>query len=308
LEELTEQDTQVFQGLLLQHQELKVAYLRAAEKEGWESRGIGNEQNNRNTVHFLEHSVSQKKRQGELAQALNLIRRQASRSGDRNEKGIRRACALLRELYILAPGIHELWFQDSNYRVRADNIIRGRLGMKTLLTAKEKGRRTVMRGSMTYLLKNALLLENQYRHAGVARLLDQPPEPHPFRAGAEISSTYRPERYPDIFSLLEDNLLPQLLRTVHGLLKNERYQTLTDGKLATRKKWLYYASCSINEGPFFVPRQEGLPSELSIIDLEHPRSSLQRKLEVLDYSASKDRLPLENMRKAVDRSRDRRRP
>lgn len=115
--------------ILATHQQLKVGYLRSALKRRWPDFGTGNKKNNRNTVAFLKEMEKEQKYRmffQELQDLQNQLR----------SKDVEQNYSILRELYAISSGIHELWFFDTHFKIRVENVIKGRLGLKALLRAQ----------------------------------------------------------------------------------------------------------------------------------------------------------------------------
>jgi len=256
------------------HQLLKLDYLAEAERRGWPNRGLGNRRNNRNTLSFLGR-----------APAAQAIERLLGGLGHAlKDRGVGDRYRLLRRLYTISPSVHELWFFDSHFRLRVDNIIQGRLGLKTLLTAHASGNHRLGKAVLTYVAKNAILLENQYRGRGIRGLLEVEPERNALERSAQLIRRYQGRRPGDQEGLLRSGLIEEVLATAHGLLRDAGYAPITLGNLATKDRWLFYAPCAINEGPLFIPGGQLLPSMLAdSLDRVSSRDALGQHLIVWDY-------------------------
>lgn len=192
----------------------------------------------------------------------------------------------LKELYAISPGVHELWFFDTHFRIRLDNVVRGKHGLKALLKARSSKNRALFKATVSYLTKQAILLELQYGAEGIVGLLDTDPAID-YRAKAWwILKIYRSERFQNHRQLVRAGIIEGIL--THSLLRRENYATLKSSRLASKELWLYYAPCAINEGPIFAPKGKILPAQLALeVELDEPRISLLRGLEIWDYRGAK---------------------
>lgn len=268
--------------LSLLHQLVKLDYLEEAKKRRWPNLGLGNQWNNRNTLSFLHRAPAAR----EIGRLLDEFQRVLK--GQKLED----CYWLLRWLYIVSPSLHELWFFESHFRVRTDNIIQGRLGLKTLLTACSLGNQSLWKAALTYVSKNVIMLENQYRGMGVCGLLEMEPAQDALNRSAELIQRYQQEKPGDQRQLLRSGFIEELLAVVHSLLRDEGFDSLISGNLATKEKWLFYAPCVINEGPLFIPKDDFplavLTDNLNVVN---PGKTLLQCFILWDY-LSEDKVSL----------------
>lgn len=264
----------ILSELVRLHQKLKLDYLYHALDHRYPNLGLGNDKNNKNTVDFLKKS---KNRYRQFFEKLAALRREVRKSADPAEN-----YSILKELYMISPSVHELWFFDSHFRIRIEAIIKGRLGLRTFLTARSKGNQPLSKAAITYLTKNCILLENQYASEIGEGLLDARPLKQIIPRARELSKmdlTFENQR-----NVLNSGVIEKIFSLVHALLKDVNYQPLTSDNLARKERWLYYAPCSVNEGPLFLPKKgTPLTAISSNVSLENPRQSLSEELHIRDY-------------------------
>jgi len=260
--------------VLLLHQLIKVDYLEEARRQAWPNYGLGNQRNNRNTLNFLCRAPVAKKIEQPLSELQQFLK--GTELGE--------CYRLLCHLYTISPSIHELWFFDSHFRIRIDNIIQGRLGFKTLLTARSRGNERLWKATLTYVMKNAILLENQYRLMGSGMLLRVKPEPNVLPRLAQLIQWYQENPPGNREELLSSGVIEEVLEVVHGLLLDTWCDPFSWDKLATRDKWLLYAPCAINEGPLFIPKNKSFSTMLiNNLNKINPRDALQQHWIIWDY-------------------------
>lgn len=191
----------------------------------------------------------------------------------------------LRRLYFVSPSLHELWFFGEHYRLRINHIVRGRLGLKALLRAHTSRNEALAKASITYMVKNAILLETMYRPCGLPGMLDtEPPDDLP-GACRRLLDRYDPAVPSNAKDLLRSQLLRQGLEVVHGLVKSVGYGPIVSGRLATSEKWLLYAPCVVNEGPLLLPQNGAdlLGMKAGEPRVRETRDMLKRNFTVCEY-------------------------
>ena len=139
------------------HQELKNEYLEWTKgRQGLVNNGIGSENNSATINEFLKKDSAMVK---EINTRLNIVK-EAIRNKDCQER-----YEILREIYVIHPSFHELWFFDwhFNHFTCAAKILTGRLGIKSYLTwLNGKHLDKTCKGISTFTLKRTILLENLF--------------------------------------------------------------------------------------------------------------------------------------------------
>lgn len=229
------------------HQELKNEYLEWAEGR-LPNNGIGAEYNGE-TLKVLGRCNAIKEINTKVGIVKNLIK----------DKDYQERYEILREIYVIHPSFHELWFFDwhFNHFTCAGKILTGRLGIKSYLTWLNGERLDKTRkGISTFTLKRTILLENLFSGVLDCSLCDVDPlsdeqlkkaieglkSDLEKRVGSKEDSLYFPE---DIKSKM-----PVIFEICRTLLERTDFDALKTDKLLSHGGWLYYAPCNINEGPF----------------------------------------------------------
>lgn len=215
------------------HQDLKKEYLNWAYDKS--DKGIGSV-NNPLTLNFI-NKKSNINAKNEIKKNLRII--------SNYESDVQTKYILIRELYLIHPSFHEMWFFSSHYNHM--EIIKGRLGLKAYLTCKSDNHKT-KKGITTFLLKRAVLLENLYSSKLDGTLLDFKPVNNLEGKIEEFLSNYNGESgYEEVLKML-----PDFFGIVNTLLENANYSPFNS--ILNYKSWINYAPCSINEGPIFYKK------------------------------------------------------
>ncbi len=164
----------------------------------------------------------------------------------------------LKEIYIIHPSFHEIWFFNDHYN-HINSIIKGRGGLKSYFTSLDHG--TMKRRLKTitsWVFKRTLMLENLFSGVLDFSLFDSntynDKELHQEIRKITMSFINTPEEVKsEIYSLFG---------ICHALLKKTNYEALENNNLLSNDTWLYYAQCNINEGPLFF--KESRESRISI--------------------------------------------
>ncbi|MEO0118688.1 MAG: hypothetical protein ABIK66_06160 [candidate division WOR-3 bacterium] len=136
------------------HQELKKEYFKWAFKR--KDKGIGSK-NNPLTLKLIDENLSfplKKQILQELATISNFLK---------NNDNLIENYQVLREIYIISPSFHEMWFFKSHFNTNLKSILKGRLGIKAFLTSKKKGNfDKTIKGITSFIIKRTILLENLF--------------------------------------------------------------------------------------------------------------------------------------------------
>jgi hypothetical protein len=238
------------------HQELKKEYLEWAKgKQGLFHNGIGAE-NNPATTEFLRTDSAMVK---EINTRLDIVK-EAIRNNDCQNR-----YEILREIYVIHPSFHELWFFDwhFNHLTSAGKILNGRLGLKAYLTCLNGKRLDKTRkGISTFTLKRTILLENLFSGVLDCSLFDVDPlsdeQLKIAIEGLKSDLEKRVESKKDPLYLAEDiqSKMPVIFEICRTLLERTNFDALKTDKLLSYNGWLCYAPCNINEGPIFKKNSE----------------------------------------------------
>jgi len=222
------------------HQALKKEYLNWASER--KDRGIGSK-NNYLTLEFIDKRLSLPLKK-EILKELATISDFLKKNSDLTEN-----YQVLKEVYIIAPSFHEIWFFSTHFNTNLKSILKGRLGIKAFLSSKRGGTlNKTFQGIVSFITKRTILLENLFSPVLEKGLMETKPSKNIEK---------------DIRFILKGNIttqkeviekLPILFRITHYLLKKTKYSLLKSGILIEKNSWLRYAPCSINEGPIFVKK------------------------------------------------------
>ena len=259
------------------HQELKREYFKWA-KGRILNNGYGFRNNNETTNFLKNHSNIVDK----VKKTLNIIKANMNSLENKQQK-----YEALREIYIIHPSFHEMWFFNDHYNhfYGASPIINGRGGLKSYITSLNRG--TVenrLKTITTWVFKRTLLLENLF--SGVldfslfdSNILNDKELDQELRRiiGSSIKT---PEEV--------KSKINTLFRICHTLLERTNYRILENNNLLSNDKWLYYAQCNINEGPIFIKESResrvNIFKEINSIDQDKIRKELQEnfKIEIVE--------------------------
>lgn len=234
------------------HQELKNEYLEWTKgRQGLlHNGGIGSE-NNTATIEFLKTDSAMVK---EINTRLGMVK-EAIRNKDWQER-----YEILREIYVIHPSFHELWFFDwhFNHFTCAGKILTGRLGIKSYLTwLNGKHLDKTRKGISTFTLKRTILLENLFSGVLDCSLCDfDPLSDEQLKIsieGLKSDLEKRTGSKKDPLYLAEDiqSKMPVIFEICRTLLERTDFDALKTDKLLSYNGWLCYAPCNINEGPIF---------------------------------------------------------
>jgi len=224
------------------HQALKKEYLNWASER--KDRGIGSK-NNPLTLEFINRwlPLSFKK---EFTQEFAIIANFLKNNRDLTEN-----YQVLKEIYIIAPSFHEIWFFSTHFDTNLKSILKGRLGIKAFLTSKKRGTlNKTFNGIASFITKRTLLIENLFSPVLERGLMEIDPSKDIEKDICFVLNTNKDT--PTQKEIIEK--LPILFRITHYFLKKIRYSLLKSGILVGKNSWLRYAPCSINEGPIFIKR------------------------------------------------------
>ncbi len=248
------------------HQEVKKKYLKWA-KGRLLNNGIGAE-NNKDTIDFLKKDSTVLK---EFRKKLNVIKKSL-----RTDNNLKMRYEILREMYVIHPSFHELWFFKNHYNHFFNGgIISGRAGLKSYITSlRNETLERRIKVVSTYVLKQTILLENLFSGVLNYSLFDfsslDDKEIVETINNLTIVSIHSPE---DIKSKM-----PTLFKICKTLLERTEFETLKKNEPLSISTWLYYAPCNINEGPIFVKSSEksriDILKEINSIDQEEIRTKL----------------------------------
>ncbi len=273
------------EGLESCHQELKREYLKWTNgKEGLLNNGIGSENNSATINEFLKKDSAVVKK---ISTIVNNVK------GDYQNKDCQERYEILREIYVIHPSFHELWFFDwhFNHFTSAGKILTGRLGIKAYLTCLNGKRLDKTRkGISTFTLKRTILLENLFSGVLDCSLCDVNPlsdeQLKKAIEGLKSDLEKRVEGKKDPLYFAEDikSKMPIIFEICRTLLERTDFDALKTDKLLSYGGWLYYAPCNINEGPIFKKNSEksrvDILKGINSINQNEIRSELRQHFEV----------------------------
>lgn len=255
------------------HQELKREYFK------WAKRKVPNDgygsNNNKATTDFLKNHSNIAP---EVKKTLKTIKTNIKSLENKEQK-----YNTLREIYIIHPSFHEMWFFDKHFDhfSKKNGIIRGRGGLKSYFTSLNRGTiKSRLKMITTWVFKRTLLLENLFSGVLDFSLFDSN-----ILTDKEFEQELRIITASSIKTTEEvQSEIKVLFRICHTLLEKTNFITLENNNLLSNKKWLYYAQCNINEGPIFI--KESRESRVNIfkkvnsIDQNEIRKKLQENFKV----------------------------
>ncbi len=227
------------------HADLKSEYLKWAEERRLPNNGIGS-QHNRKTIDFLKHYCPLRR---EIVSELKYLGTFIESNRD-----LRENYRLLRELYVIAPSLHELWFFEEHYNhlTGGSKLVTGRYGLLSYLTSVRTGTLSGRKeGIATFVLKRTILLENLFSGVLGHTLFDCSPLDE-----SRIEHTIQ-NLSMELYSVSSPSpshiksVIPQVFEICLALFELTGFRGLRGSKLLGDASWLEYAPCSINEGPIF---------------------------------------------------------
>ena len=127
------------------------------------------------------------------------------------------------------------------------------MGLNSYLTSSKRGTlEKRIKGISTFVLKRTILLENLFSGVLDCSLFDFDPLDDE-QIEAKITDLNRLSNPSPRDIKLK---MPDLFEITRTLLEKTEYDALKMDKLLERDKWLYYAPCSINEGPIFKKKSD----------------------------------------------------
>ncbi len=157
----------------------------------------------------------------------------------------------LREIYIIHPSFHEMWFFNKHYNhlYGSSRIINGRGGLKSYITSVNNGTMDKrLKIITTWVFKRTILLENLFSGVLDISLFDCD-----VLSNKELDQSIRIITMASIETPEEvKSQINSLFRICHTLLNKTNYAILENNNLLSNDTWLYYAQCNINEGPIFI--------------------------------------------------------
>ena len=191
---------------------------------------------------------------------------------------------ILREIYVIHPSFHELWFFDGhfNHFTGRGGLLTGRLGLKSYLTSLSSGKlEKRIKGISTFVFKRTILVENLFSGVLDNSLFDfDPLDNKELEAKIKDLAKLSDPSPSDIKLKMQD-----VFKITRTLLDNTDYDTLDGNRLLDRDKWLYYAPCDINEGPIFKKRCDesriDILKKINSIGQNEIRSKLSGHFEII---------------------------
>ena len=255
------------------HQELKREYFK------WAKRKVPNDgygsNNNKATTDFLKNHSNIAP---EVKKTLKTIKTYIKSLENKEQK-----YNTLREIYIIHPSFHEMWFFDKhfNHFYGRYGIISGRGGLKSYFTSFNRGTiKSRLKMITTWVFKRTLLLENLFSGVLDFSLFDSN-----ILTDKEFEQELRRITKTSIDTKEEvKSEINQLFRICHTLLEKTDYATLENNNLLSNVIWLYDAQCSINEGPLFIKESResrvNLFKKINTIEQDEIRKKLQENFKV----------------------------
>lgn len=256
------------------HQELKREYFKWAKGKILNN-GYGSENNSETTKFLKNHSDIV----NGVKKTLKKIKTEIKSFENKEQK-----YNTLREIYIIHPSFHEMWFFNDHYNhfYGASRIINGRGGLKSYMTSVN--RRTIekrLKMITTWVFKRTLLLENLFSGVLDFSLFDSN-----ILTDKEFEQELRIITASSIKTTEEvQSEINALFRICHTLLEKTDFTTLENNNLLSNDKWLYYAQCNINEGPIFIKESResrvNIFKKINSIDQNEIRKKLQENFKVV---------------------------
>ncbi|KKN25041.1 hypothetical protein LCGC14_0888740 [marine sediment metagenome] len=260
------------------HQELKREYFKWA-KGKIQNNGYGSDNNSETTKFLKNHSnmvYGVKKTLKKIKTNLKSIKNKEQKYNS------------LREIYIIHPSFHEMWFFNKhfNHFYGSSRIINGRGGLKSYITSVNNG--TIdkrLKIITTWVFKRTILLENLFSGVLDISLFDCD-----ILSNKELDQNLRITTMVPIKTAEEvKSQINSLFRICHTLLEKTNYATLENNNLLSNDAWLYYAQCNVNEGPIFIKESNETRLDIfkkirTINQIEIRKKLLQNfKIEIIDH-------------------------
>lgn len=267
------------------HQKLKNEYLEWTKgRQGLVNNGIGSVNNNATINEFLKKDSAAVEK---IRTIVNNVKKTIK------NKDCQERYEILREIYVIHPSFHELWFFDwhFNHFTSAGKILTGRLGIKSYLTwLNGKHLDKTCKGISTFTLKRTILLENLFSGVLDCSLYDfKPLSDEQLKKAIECLKSdleRRVESKKDTLYTPEDikSEMPVIFEICRSLLERTNFDALKTDKLLSNNAWLYYAPCNINEGPIFKKKSGksriNILKKINSINQNEIRSKLGKQFEI----------------------------
>ena len=253
------------------HQQVKRDYLE--KYKHCVDRGIGSK-NNCLTLKFLRKHLS-----NDIQQKINVetkeIFQYLKTNSDMQENYL-----IIRELYCIHPSFHETWFVNSHYN-KFKEIVSGRLGLKSYKTSVSRGKiGKRINGVTTYILKQAIMLENIYSGKIKRSLIEfEVPETFDTISNRLVNTQIIPSDFESM-----ENCLQDIFMVTKWLINETKYRNLFSEVMINRNNWFFYAPCSINEGPIFYKKSKlsrvEIFSKINPLDEPTARNILHKNYDI----------------------------
>lgn len=255
---MTSDRTQLVNELHDSMQEIKRWYLQNTDRLSSTNQGLGAGQNS-TTTKILE-------RYGIYRPFCSCCDDLAACATDAN-LSLRDRYSLVREMLVVHPTLHELWFFDGHYnhvtgnrdvgpRVRRVSMVHHRWGLGSYLTRRngtsDKDRSREYSACAAKALEFTALLENLYAGHLDRSLFDVKPLADDELPSAIAFLQAHPEpRYADVLALM-----PKVFEVTRTLLHQVGDDPAIAGSVIGKIGDVNWAMCAINEGPIFDRRSE----------------------------------------------------
>jgi len=268
---LSAEAARLIDDLEVAHQDVKRAYLAwCPTQAGLVENGVGSDNNGR-TSDFLK-----RERYAVLGQVTRL-RNSIIRSSKELDR--RQTYELVREVYLVHPSFHEVWWIDKHFEHDHGSVLHNRrFGLDKLMRYIDSKNSSRVYGSVTFLTRYTLLLENLLSSRLTVSLLDVPPDQDALRSNVdEIIDAWGSGTPPTITEFARE--MPVLFSVIHTLLEMTDYRALSIDRLLDTNRWLSgWAQCSVNEGPLLTKT-----SNLSRVELFQGLPSLEDQDAIRNY-------------------------
>jgi len=261
------------------NQEVKTSYLKCSDRLAYPNQGFGSDNNGVTTKIINDHHWYQQffRKCQELKRTIR-------------DLPIPEKYLVTRELLLIHPGLHEIWYFDGHFNYLSGNgkatysALGHRWGFNSYLTSLNRG--TLDKGGRLYgLARTALifttLMENQYSgHLDISLLDVEPVSEQKLKNNIEYLNNCSFSKPDDIFAVL-----PLMFEITRTLLVQTHDYALKNDQIIDKVADVNWAMCAINEGPIFfkrsdTPRLEIIKSILSF-DQDAIRKTVRNHYDVI---------------------------
>lgn len=261
------------------NQEVKTSYLKCTDRLAYPNQGFGSDNNGITTKIINEHHWYQQ-----------FFRKCLELKSTIRDLPIPEKYLVTRELLLIHPGLHEIWYFDGHFNYLSGNgsakysALGHRSGLKSYLTSLARG--TLDKNGRRYgcakiSLIFSALMENQYcSHLDISLLDAEPVSEQKLKNNIEYLKKMSFSKPGDILAVL-----PLVFEITRTLLAQTHDYALRNDQIIDKVADVDWAMCAINEGPIFfkrsdIPRLEIIRS-IQSFDQDVIRKTLRNHYDII---------------------------